>query len=478
MKKLLSLLLALALALSAGAVCHAAEGESDLAADRLYGLGLLSGTGTASDGRPVYSLEQPLTRQEAITMVLSLLGKTQEARQTVSKTQFLDVDSWAVPYVGYAYLQGITAGVAADRFGARSPVTAAEYLTFLLRCLEYEQGEDFRWSEATELTDYIGITRGEYEDADVFTRGDAVIASERALHAFCRGSGQTLAEKVLTLPLDAPLELPSRIADSDWTFRLQDVPEYSGAPFVILNAGIPSFAEEDLSHLSFERYGPLDSLGRCTAAFACLHRDLMPDGSRGSIWQIRPTGWQTVRYDEIIPDRYLYNRCHLIAYALAGEEDNERNLITGTRSLNVDGMRGFESRVANYLSHTDNHVLYRAAPVFEGSNLVASGVHLEAMSVEDGGEGLMLNVYVYNVQPGIEIDYRTGDSRALENALQIVESRSALRTDAVYVANTKTGKFHYTWCSAAEAMAEQNRYYSNDRDELIELFVPCKICNP
>jgi DNA-entry nuclease len=141
-------------------------------------------------------------------------------------------------------------------------------------------------------------------------------------------------------------------------------------------------------------------------------------------------------------------------------------------------MSGFETRVANYLNHSDNHVLYRSTPIFEGNNLVATGVHLEAMSVEDGGEGLMLNAFIYNVQPGIEIDYRNGNSKALPNAKEIIENRQAATEDTAYVANTKTGKFHYTWCSAAQAMAEQNKYYSNDRDELIELFEPCKMCNP
>ena len=479
MKRLLSVILICVLVFSTGVFSHAADSTgAAAAADKLYGLGLFSGTGVAQDGTPLYSLDKTLTRQEAITMVLSLMGKTEEARQTVSLTHFTDVDAWAVPYVGYAYLQGITAGVGADQFGAHQAVTATEYLTFLLRCLSYEQGKDFRWDRATLKTDWIGITRGEYEDPQVFTRGDAVTVSERALHAFCKESRQTLAQQVLGLAIDEPLSLPQTVADSSYTFRLADVPAYTGAPYVILNAGIPSFSAEDLSHLSFEHYGELDSLGRCTAALGCLHKDLMPSGSRHSIWSIKPSGWKTTRYDDLIPDKYLYNRCHLIAFSLAGEEMNERNLITGTRSMNQDGMRGFETRVANYLNHSDNHVLYRSTPVFEGKELVARGVHLEAMSVEDGGEGILLNVFLYNVQPGIEIDYRSGNSKAMENAAEIIANRNAAPEGMAYVANTKTGKFHYTWCSAAEAMSELNRYYSNDRDELIQLFEPCRMCNP
>ena len=479
MKKLLSILLICVLVLSAGSVCFAANGtEAKQAADTLYGLGLFTGTGTYKNGNPIYSLDRTLTRQEAITMVLSLMGKTEEARQTVSTTHFTDVDTWAIPYVGYAFRAGITAGVSTDSFGAHRDVTATEYLTFLLRCLSYEQGKDFRWDKATVKTDWIGITRGEYADTDVLTRGDAVVVSERALHAFCKGTKTTFAEQVLGMKLDEPLSIPQKVADSDYVFRMADVPAYSGAPFVVLNAGIPSFSEDDLSYLSFERYGDLDSKGRCTAAFACLHSDLMPTGNRHSLWEIKPSGWKSTRYDDLIDDKYLYNRCHLIAYSLAGEEKNEKNLITGTNSMNQDGMRGFETRVANYLNHSDNHVLYRSTPIFEGNNLVATGVHLEAMSVEDGGEGLMLLAFIYNVQPGIEIDYRNGNSKALPNAKEIIENRQAATEDTAYVANTKTGKFHYTWCSAAQAMAEQNKYYSNDRDELIELFEPCKMCNP
>ncbi|MBR3719188.1 MAG: DNA/RNA non-specific endonuclease, partial [Firmicutes bacterium] len=173
-----------------------------------------------------------------------------------------------------------------------------------------------------------------------------------------------------------------------------------------------------------------------------------------------------------------YNRCHLIAFSLAGENANAKNLITGTRSMNIDGMSGFEARISNYLSHSDNHVLYRATPVFSGNDLLARGVHLEALSEEDGGEGIMLNVFIYNVQPGIEIDYSTGESRAMENAQEVIANRNAALPDSAYVANTKTGKFHYTWCRAAQTMAERHKYYSDDREELIQFFEPCKICNP
>ncbi len=188
-----------------------------------------------------------------------------------------------------------------------------------------------------------------------------------------------------------------------------DVPEYAGIPYVEINGNEPGFSEKELSEESFEEYGELDDLGRCGMVCASVGEDLMPDEKRGKIGQVRPTGWHTVKYDNV-DGKYLYNRCHLIGYQLSGENANEKNLITGTRYMNVEGMLPFENMVADYVKETDNHVMYRVVPVFEGDNLLASGVQMEAMSVEDGGEGISYNVYVYNVQPGIDIDYATGES--------------------------------------------------------------------
>ena len=192
-------------------------------------------------------------------------------------------------------------------------------------------------------------------------------------------------------------------------FASETIPEYSGNPYVELNGNLPYFTDEELSTTAFELYSELDSLGRCGAAYANVCKEIMPTEERGSIGMVKPTGWHTVKYD-CITDRYLYNRCHLIGYQLAGENANEKNLITGTRYLNVDGMLPFENEVADYVNDTDNHVLYRVTPVFSGDNLVASGVIIEAKSVEDNGAGVQFNVYCYNVQPGISIDYTTGES--------------------------------------------------------------------
>lgn len=197
------------------------------------------------------------------------------------------------------------------------------------------------------------------------------------------------------------------------SFSMEDLPEFDEAtPYVVINENVPNFKEEDFTTNSFEQYSELDSLGRCGIAFANIGIDIMPTEERGAIGSVKPSGWQTIRYDNV-DGKYLYNRCHLIGYQLSGENANNKNLITGTRFLNTEGMLPFENEVAEYVKETKNHVLYRVTPVFEDENLLASGVQMEAESVEDKGEGVEFNVYVYNNQPGIEIDYKTGESRLI-----------------------------------------------------------------
>lgn len=195
----------------------------------------------------------------------------------------------------------------------------------------------------------------------------------------------------------------------DFIAAYDNLPEYTGSPYIIVNDNVPFFTEADMTTSSFEEYGELDSLGRCSTAYANVGKDLMPTQKRGSIGSVKPTGWQTVKYDSV-DGKYLYNRCHLIGYQLTAENANKQNLITGTRYLNVDGMLPFENMVADYIKETNNHVLYRVTPIFTGDELVARGVLMEAESVEDKGEGILFNVYCYNVQPGIVIDYATGES--------------------------------------------------------------------
>lgn len=198
------------------------------------------------------------------------------------------------------------------------------------------------------------------------------------------------------------------------SFDIKDIPEYSDKAYVVINNNIPDFDENDYTTEAFETYSELDSLGRCGVAYANICKEIMPTEERGEIGQVKPTGWHTVRYDGIVDGNYLYNRCHLIGYQLAGENANKQNLITGTRYLNVTGMLPFENEVADYVEETNNHILYRVTPIFEESNLVASGVQMEAYSVEDNGEGVQFNVYCYNVQPGVKIDYATGESQLIE----------------------------------------------------------------
>ena len=193
--------------------------------------------------------------------------------------------------------------------------------------------------------------------------------------------------------------------------KLDNLPEYPGEPFVALYNNVPDFDEKDKTTKSFEKYSDLDSLGRCGVAYANIGQDIMPTEKRGDISSVKPSGWINKKYDtDLVDGGYIYNRCHLIGHQLAGEDDNEKNLITGTRYFNVDGMLPFENMVCDYVKETNNHVLYRVTPIYDGDDLVAKGVQMEAYSVEDDGEGVMFNVFVYNVQPGITIDYATGNS--------------------------------------------------------------------
>lgn len=196
---------------------------------------------------------------------------------------------------------------------------------------------------------------------------------------------------------------------SGTSVSLDSIPDFSGKPYVVINDNVPSFPDGDKTKKSFERYSDLDSLGRCGPAYANIGKDLMPTKKRGPIGQVKPSGWQTAKYDNV-DGKYLYNRCHLIGYQLTAENANRKNLITGTRYLNVDGMLPFENMVADYVKETGNHVLYRVTPIFKGNDLVARGVQMEAYSVEDEGAGIEFNVFVYNNQPGITIDYKTGKS--------------------------------------------------------------------
>lgn len=276
------------------------------------------------------------------------------------------------------------------------------------------------------------------------------------------------------------LNIPTAPATSAAPVSLEDIPAYTGSPYIALNGNQPEFEEGDLSSESFETYSPLDSLGRCGPAYACIGQDLMPTEDRESISGVHPTGWVQAEYDTV-DGGSLYNRCHLIGFQLTGENANEENLITGTRYMNVEGMLPFENLVADYVKETGNHVLYRSTPVFEGDNLVASGVVMEALSVEDDGEGVCFHVYVYNVQPGIEIDYATGKSWESRQTPEAGESSEpASGEEREYVLNTSSHKFHLPDCPAVDTMSEKNKeeYFGTREDLIAQGYESCGSCNP
>ena len=306
------------------------------------------------------------------------------------------------------------------------------------------------------------------------------------------------------------------------TLSVGEIPAYSGEAAIEINQNVPGFTKADYTTEAFEQYSPLDELGRCHAAYACVGEEIMPTEERGAIGMVKPSGWHTVKYD-FVDGKYLYNRCHLIAYMLSGENANTENLITGTRYLNTEGMLPYENQVADYVHNIGNHVLYRVTPLYEGDNLVASGVEIEASSVEDRGKSLSFHVYCYNVQPGITIDYATGDStlaeddqtenvRGIASELEVFAADALEETKAAagdqslenvvtaavqeetsaeqdggnakeerdYVLNKNTKKFHYPWCSSADDIKKKNRKdFTGTREEVISQgYVPCKRCNP
>lgn len=276
---------------------------------------------------------------------------------------------------------------------------------------------------------------------------------------------------------------PAETDPSSPDFVLTDLPTYVGSAYAVLNNNIPVFSPEELTDEGYEFYSPLDALGRCGVVIASVGRDTMPaeDEDRGSISSVKPSGWIQASYDSM-GGQPLYNRAHLIGWQLTAENANERNLVTGTRYLNVQGMLPFEDMVADYVKETGNHVAYRVTPIFEGNNLVCSGVQMEGFSVEDNGEGICFNVYCFNVQPGITINYATGESS--DGAEIPVDPDAETNADGEvirdYVLNTGRMRFHYPNCSSVGQMSDKNKQeYTGSREDLIEQgYQPCGSCNP
>ena len=267
---------------------------------------------------------------------------------------------------------------------------------------------------------------------------------------------------------------------------LYDIPSYTEKAFVELNDNIPQFNPLDFEDGSFEYYSELDSLGRCGVCMACIGKDIMPTEERGSIGMIKPTGWHLDKYD-IVEGKYLYNRCHLIGFQLTGENANPKNLITGTRYLNNIGMLPFENQIASYIERTNHQVLYRVTPIFEDNDLLCKGVVMEGWSLQDDGAGICFNVFCYNVQPGIVIDYSNGDNYIAENVTTtetMTNYNITTTTHAIieydYVVNVKTKVFHLPDCPSVKAMNEGNKMlHKGEREQLIENgYSPCKRCLP
>lgn len=275
---------------------------------------------------------------------------------------------------------------------------------------------------------------------------------------------------------------PQSVGDDNSKAVLSKIPEYSGRAYVVINDNIPSFNKYELTIKGYETYASLDSLGRCGGAVASCGREIMPkpDEERGSISAVKPSGWVQAQYD-CVSGKYLYNRCHLIGWQLSAENANKRNLITGTRYMNTEGMLPFENMVADYIRETDNHVAYRITPIYDGNDLVAKGVQMEAYSVEDDGEGICFNVFCYNVQPGVKIDYTTGRSQSAESNKETTKKPVAVYTTEEYVEttkqqnvitgeyilNTNTKKIHKTHCHHINRMNEENKQsYNGSIDEL------------
>lgn len=363
-------------------------------------------------------------------------------------------------------------------------------LVLLAGCTQQESTEFDRSMQTDEMN-----------TADAATE-DATVSTEATV------SEETLTESVTTELSTEPAgeeesdrenkdEGLSEVVSQD--INVKDIPAYSGKEYIELNNNVPTFtAEEKKVTEAFEHYSNLDNLGRCGVAFANVCKELMPTEERGNIGDIRPSGWHTVKYPDVIEDNYLYNRSHLIAYSLAGENANEKNLITGTRYFNQETMQIFELKVLEYVRENDNHVLYRVTPVFENDNLLATGVIMEAWSVENEGRGICFNVFCYNVQPGIEIDYATGESKRDESVAgttteqttettteQATTSDNAATSDSdwyntkmTFILNTHTKKIHMPDCRGVKQMADRNKLECESTiNELIKQgYEPCKMC--
>ena len=309
-----------------------------------------------------------------------------------------------------------------------------------------------------------GVPTG--EDSSIASESSITSSSESSLESSAESSPDSDSSEGTDNP-----ELSYSQAAAEGYIDISQIPTYSGSPYYTIGDNTPDFSKALLRSSSFEYYGDLDSLGRCTATIACVGKDIMPTEPRGEIGSVKPTGWQISKYDSV-DGKYLYNRCHLIGFQLTGENANVKNLITGTRYMNVQGMLPFENQIDDYVEETGNHVLYRVTPIFVGDELVSRGVHMEAFSLEDGGEGVCFDIFCYNVQPQIAIDYATG-----ENEYAGIDDYE-VEGETTYILNTNSKKFHKPSCSSAASIKESNRKTTTKSYSALisEGYSPCGNC--
>lgn len=313
---------------------------------------------------------------------------------------------------------------------------------------------------------------------------DTYLQSENLTEPPSETSTKTQTDETAQETIPQLETIPETEPETFASTSMEKIPSYSGKPYVAVNGNIPYFNLSEKNTKVFEKYSETDELGRCGVAYANICKELMPTEEREAIGMIKPSGWQTLKFD-FVDGKYLYNRCHLIGFQLAGENANYKNLITGTRYFNVKGMLPFENMVADYVKESGNHVLYRVTPYYKNSNLVADGVLMEAYSVEDEGEGICFNVFVFNVQPGVKINYANGNAVAeggdtTPTKESTTQGNTQKQESVSYILNTNSKLFHLSGCSSVKRMKESNKKtFSGTRDEVINMgYTACKKCNP
>ena len=473
MKKKRNISLLLCMLLAIGTVfmpCLAADNNpfTDVPADSwycesvqyAYDHQMIKGTGNG-----LFSPDATTNRAMIVTILHRLDGSPAEAGET-----FLDVgsDQWYADAVSWASSKGIVKGYGQGEFRPEVPITREQMAAFMHR---YAQYKGYDVSETAALSGFADVSDiSGYAVQDLSWANAAGLINGVTKDTLDPQGNASRAQAAAILA-----RFDKKYADAPKPqFDPASIPPYADKASVEVNGNVPYFEDSDLSTVAKIELSELDSLGRCGVAFGCLGPETIAAGERGSIGMVKPTGWHTVRYD-FVDGQYLYNRCHLLMWKASSILDDERNLITGTRYMNIEGMLPYEEQLVDMIESTGFHVLYRVTPVFEGDNLLASGVLMEAKSVEDFGKGLQFCVYAYNVQPKVGIDYATGDNWLLENGQeqQNPEARE-------YVLNVNSMKFHYPDCSSVEKMKPSNRKdVVATRAELIEQgYAPCGICTP